>query len=141
MYINMATIAQMNANRVNAQRSTGPKTEEGKAKSSRNRLSHGFLSNTRFLIGEDAEEFFGLLNDFIGEYQPATPTEQVFVEDMAHNRWVSGRAIRIQHDILNHIWEVRGGDELQIVPEVENHLPLFIRYQTTADRAFHRAHT
>ena len=136
----MASIAQINANRANAQRSTGPKTEEGKAKSSRNRLSHGFLSNTRFLFDEDSEEFFALLNDLIGEYQPATPTEQFMVEDMAHNRWVSGRAIRIQHDLLNRNYKNMAG-ELSISPDVDRQLPLFIRYQTTADRAFHKAHT
>ena len=136
----MATMSQINANRANAKRSTGPRTEEGKAKSSRNHLSHGFNSKTHFLAEEDPEEFFALLNDFIGEYQPATPTEQALVEDMAHNRWVSGRAIRIQHDLLNQMYTTQGGF-LAIVSDVQRHLPLFIRYQTTADRAFHKAHT
>ncbi len=40
----MATKAQIIANQSNAQKSTGPTTEAGKAKSSRNRLSYGFAS-------------------------------------------------------------------------------------------------
>ena len=73
----MATQAQVDANQANARKSTGPKTEEGKARSSRNRLSHGFASSTRFVHGEDPAEFNLLLDDLISEHQPATPTEQI----------------------------------------------------------------
>ena len=45
----MATQAQIEANRANAQKSTGPKTEEGKTKSALNHLSHGFTSHTQFI--------------------------------------------------------------------------------------------
>ena len=53
----MATIRQINANRANAQKSTGPRTEEGKAASSRNRLSHGFAASATIMPGENPEEF------------------------------------------------------------------------------------
>jgi len=74
----MSTERQIAANKANAQKSTGPKTDEGKARSCLNHLSHGFTSNTAQLIpDEDPEEFKALLADLMNEYQPATPTEQI----------------------------------------------------------------
>src|SRR5579862_5660428 len=72
----MATANQIAANRANAQKSTGPRTEEGKAKSCLNHLSHGFASSATVMPGEDPQEFIALHNDLAAEHQPATPTEQ-----------------------------------------------------------------
>src|ERR1700753_938527 len=91
----MATQAQVKANRANSKKSTGPKTEEGKAQSCLNRLSHGFASSARFIEGEDPEQFVQLLEDLTVEYQPATPTEQILVEQMAHQHWIGLRAGRL----------------------------------------------
>jgi len=128
----MATPAQVDANQANSQKSTGPKTEEGKATSSRNRLSHGFASSTRFVKGEDPAEFNLLLDDLISEHQPATPTEQILVEQMAHHHWISMRATRLQDSIVAS-YLMTGLTPVQ--------LGLFIRYQTSAERSFHKAHT
>src|SRR5579862_758133 len=92
----MSTLRQIVANQLNAQKSTGPKTEEGKAKSSMNRLSHGFASAATIMPGEDPDEFKALLDDFATEYQPATATEEVLIEKMAVNQWLSLRAFRLQ---------------------------------------------
>ena len=128
----MATQAQVDANQANSQKSTGPKTPQGKAASSRNRLSHGFASSTRFVQGEDPAEFNLLLDDLISEHQPATPTEQILVEQMAHHHWISMRATRLQDsEIAIHL-------KLGMTP---THLPVFIRYQTAAERSFYKAHT
>jgi len=128
----MATQAQVNANQANSQKSTGPKTEEGKAKSSKNRLSHGFASSTRFVQGEDPAEFNLLLDDLISEHQPATATEQILVEQMAHHHWINLRATRLQAREIE--WHLKlGGTLLK--------LGVFIRYQASAERSFHKAHT
>ena len=127
----MATQAQVDANQANSQKSTGPKTPQGKAASSRNRLSHGFASSTRFVRGEDPAEFNLLLDDLLSEHQPATPTEQILVEQMAHHHWISMRATRLQDsEVAIHL-------KLGMTP---THLPVFIRYQTAAERSFHKAH-
>jgi len=128
----MATQAQVDANQANSQKSTGPNTEEGKAKSSLNRLSHGFASSTRFVKGEDPAVFNLLLDDLISEHQPATPTEQILVEQMAHHHWISLRATRLQdREIEFHL-------QIRMTPV---NLGLFIRYQTSAERSFHKSHT
>ena len=56
------TEAQIKANRENARKSTGPRTAEGKAASSRNRLLHGLRANKHILLDEDPEGFLILLN-------------------------------------------------------------------------------
>ena len=127
----MATQAQINANRANSEKSTGPTTEEGKNNSCLNRLSHGFASSVRFIKGEDREEFKALMTDLIDEHQPATPTEQILLERMAHNQWLGLRAIRIQGDELAR---------MRFFNDVQHNLALLIRYQTTADRAFYKAY-
>jgi hypothetical protein len=68
----MATPNQIAANKANAQKSTGPKTAEGKAASSLNRLSHGFASHATIIPGENPEEFRALVADLMAEHQPAT---------------------------------------------------------------------
>ena len=131
----MATIRQMEANKLNAQKSTGPKTEAGKAASSQNRLVHGFASRNFLLPDEDPAEFAALHEDFVAEYQPATVTEQVLVEKMATNHWLTLRAFCLQGEAFR--------EEAQRTGKVgiPKTLGLLIRYYTTAERAFHRAHT
>ena len=53
----MASKKQIEANRRNAKKSTGPKTEEGKAKSSLNSLKHGLTSQRVWLDEEEEQEF------------------------------------------------------------------------------------
>src|SRR5580693_1169229 len=127
----MSTQRQREANQANAQKSTGPVTPEGKAASSRSRLSHGFFSKTTFLSNEAPEEFWSLLADFMTEHQPATPTEQVLVEKMAQSQWTSLRASSFQTNFLNNV-ATMGADG------AERGIKLFLRYQTTADRTFFR---
>src|SRR5579862_415290 len=130
----MATEKQIEANRLNAQKSTGPTSPEGKAKSSVNRLSWGFASNTTVIPGEDPREFKALTDDLLNEHQPATVTEQVLVEQMAHNRWLELRAFRLQTEAFIS-QKLRCEDS-----SVPKNLALLIRYHSTAERAFHRAH-
>jgi hypothetical protein len=59
----MATLKQFEANRRNAQKSTGPNTPEGKAAVSMNTLRHGLRARTVVLPGENREEFDHLCND------------------------------------------------------------------------------
>jgi hypothetical protein len=130
----MATPAQLAANRANAQKSTGPITPEGKAQSRMNGLTHGFASAQSIIPGEDQEEFLALLSDLRTEYYPVTPTEEILVEKMAQTQWLTQRALNLQGDAFLDLLENK-----QL--GVPKSLGLLIRYYTTADRAFHRAHT
>jgi hypothetical protein len=130
----MATARQMEANRLNAKNSTGPKTPEGKAKSSMNRLTHGFASSSFITPEENGHEFIALLDDLTAEHRPMTPTEQILVEKMAQNHWLTQRALNLQGEAFLAL-SLDG--QSSAVPA---NLGLLIRYHTAAERAFHRAH-
>ena len=83
----MATDRQIAANRRNAQKSTGPKTEAGKAASRNNALTHGFTAQNFALEIEDKPEFNQVRDGFLAEYEPATPTEFALVEQIAVAFW------------------------------------------------------
>ena len=97
----MSTIAQIDANRRNAQHSTGPKTPEGKAASKRNATKHGLLANEAVLAVESMPEFEQLLSAFLDEYHPASPTEEFFVRQMADAQWRLRRHTRIETGVWN----------------------------------------
>ena len=121
--------AKLDANRANAQSSTGPRTQEGKAISSLNNLRHGFNGAFCVLPSENTREFIGLMDDLHAEYKPATPTERLLVMDMVRHYWLLQRALRLQQECFT-----RGLDDVAL----EKQLALYMRYQTTNQRAFHR---
>jgi hypothetical protein len=126
----MSTDAQFRANQQNAQHSTGPKTEEGKAASCMNNFRHGFTGAFTVLPSEDQDEFDHLLCGLRAEHQPTTMTEKLLVDKMAQAHWLSLRAQRLQ--------DITMADDLPLKDQ-ERQFALFLRYQTTNDRAFHRA--
>ena len=121
--------AKLGANRANAQSSTGPRTEEGKAISALNNLRHGFNGVFCVLPSESSKAFIRLVDDLHAEHQPATPTERLLVMDMARHYWLLQRAIRLQEEAFT-----RNLDDEALARQ----LALYMRYQTTNQRAFHR---
>ncbi|HUI56626.1 MAG TPA: hypothetical protein VLY04_16735, partial [Bryobacteraceae bacterium] len=79
--------ARIEANRRNAQKSTGPRTPAGKAASSRNRLLHGLRANKHILLDEDPAEFLILLHDHLDRFQPVGPAEEDLVLRIAADQW------------------------------------------------------
>jgi hypothetical protein len=97
MYPTMASQSQIDANRANAQSSTGPKTEEGKAASSKNARRHGLLSTSCFYYSdEEQDDYEQLERDLRAECQPETEAEnQTFVR-YAFNTYQLIRAQRFE---------------------------------------------
>ncbi len=79
----MATASQINANRQNAKKSTGPRTPQGKTISSRNSLLHGMTSGKFLPPDSDPDEFLHLLDQFRGRFQPFDEVEDALVERLA----------------------------------------------------------
>ena len=90
------------ANRLNAQKSTGPRTPEGKQAVRLNALKHGLSARTIVLPGEDAAEFQQLCDDLEVRWQPHDRTEQYFVEKMAIAQWQQARGYRREVWIVTH---------------------------------------
>ena len=90
----MTTFDQIRANQQNAQKSTGPRTEEGKAKVSQNRRTHGLTGGHVILPDESLEDYELLELHLIRAHQPANETERFLVEQAAELEWKLIRAAK-----------------------------------------------
>ena len=92
----MATDKQVAANRLNASKSTGPKSALGKRRSRLNALRHGLTAETVITIFENAKEYRRLETDLVAEYSPRTPLEKQLVIRLASLVWRVRRAAAIE---------------------------------------------
>jgi hypothetical protein len=76
------TPAQWAARQAAARQATGPRTDDGKARASKNALLHGLCSLAPVLPGEDPAEFEQMLNQYLKEMEPGNPDERRMVYDM-----------------------------------------------------------
>src|SRR5579872_4775180 len=88
-------------NRANSEHSTGPRTEEGKARSSQNALRHGLLSRTPVLPSEDRAAYEQHCRRFVDEYRPATPTETQLTQELADTAWRLNRIPALEAELLH----------------------------------------
>src|SRR5258707_7381656 len=91
----MSTDRQIEANRLNAQHSTGPRTPQGRAAVRLNGLKHGLRAETIVVPGEDPAEFEALLEAYRAERQPA-PTDEFLVRQLAMADWRLLRLHRVE---------------------------------------------
>ncbi len=120
--------AQLAANRQNSQLSCGPRSSVGKETVSVNAFRHGLTGRFKLMPYESEHEYQELLDGLREEHRPSTPTERLLVDRMAQHHWLSQRALYLQGFCFN---EVGGCDS-------DAHLALYLRYQTTHERAFHK---
>jgi hypothetical protein len=92
----MASVAQIQANRSNAQKSTGPRTAEGKERASRNALKHGLLAREVVIQGEDPAEFELFREGMLEELAPAGTVETMLAQRVVGLSWRLRRAERLQ---------------------------------------------
>ena len=144
----MSSQRQIDANRRNAQHSTGPRTPEGRAAVSLNALRHGLSAETSVLPGEDPGEFQQLLDAFFDEHQPAGPTETLLVEQMAICAWRLRRMRSLETGLFNVRMSQLPRDENDLDPcsraflydtSGSRSMEALSRYETRIERAFYRA--
>src|SRR5512146_2096079 len=80
----MTSAAQVQANRLNAQKSTGPRTPEGKAAVARNAVKHGLLAQAAVLREEDRDRYTRYHEKMVDEVQPEGLQETELVERIVH---------------------------------------------------------
>jgi hypothetical protein len=83
----MATQAQITANRLNALKSKGPVTPEGKQAVRFNALTTGIHATQVIITGESSEEFDAYAQALRDTWNPADLVESAFVDRLIHNSW------------------------------------------------------
>ena len=98
------------ANRANAQHSTGPRTEQGKANSSHNALIHGLLAadavNFHLADPNDRAQFDQLVDQMQRLYQPVGLMEELMVQKIAIAAWRLKKALRFEAQTSFEIWRI-----------------------------------
>src|ERR1700737_1801333 len=103
----MATEAQTEANRENSQRSTGPKSADGKARSSRNAILHGLRSRRTLVPGEDGQGFLEFALTWTDELEPVGAVETFYAEEAISLAWRMRRFTRIEGGLFELLEELR----------------------------------
>src|SRR5437879_7700072 len=98
----MPTEAQINANRLNAQKSTGPTSPEGKARSAMNALKSGIDAWSHIIPGEDPAELEALTARFLLHFHPADPNQLALVDTLISAEWIQRRLRRIEAQLWNY---------------------------------------
>lgn len=97
----MASIAQLHANRENAKRSTGPRSEQGRAASGTNAIRTGLRSARLIVDGEDPEEFAALCADLDSALRPVGAVEAALAERIALALWRQRRLVTAETSAIN----------------------------------------
>ncbi len=129
--------ARLAANRANAQHSTGPKTDEGKAKIARNALKHGLDSKEIFIAPGEQERFDQFKTDLAAEINPEGALEQDLFNQLLHAAW-NLRRIRL-HETEVH----ERASALMVNPFLDDKfsaaLDRLAKHQVRIERSYHRA--
>jgi hypothetical protein len=91
-----ASLAQIEANRVNAQLSTGPKSEEGKRASSTNAIKSGLTSAKLYIRADEQAEFDELLQLLTDQLQPGGIMQCQYFDLILHASWNIRRCMALE---------------------------------------------
>jgi hypothetical protein len=146
----MSSEKQIAANRLNAQKSTGPKTPEGRAAVRLNGVKHGLFAQTLVLPGESESDFTALLESYEAEHAPATPTEEDLVVQAAMAMWRLRRLYHAEAAFLAR--ERKSQAEWHSKTKLDDHtltgmainsnkdtVSTFRRQEAALERTYHRA--
>lgn len=139
----MPTQKQLRANRLNAEKCTGPCSVEGKARSARNALKSGIWAESEILPWEDPAERAALRDEYHAHHQPCTPEERCMVDNLVHGEFLSRRFRRSESKIVAAKLPI-GADltDAAVVgkacAEAGPELARLQRRMDAANRAFHR---
>jgi hypothetical protein len=141
---------KLEANRRNAQLSTGPRTEQGKSWSRLNSTTHGILASALLITegegAEDLAEFDELLGNLYQALEPVGALEEMLVEKIAVHWWKQRRALQCEAGLIRRAFASKPKDFDEIVnterEAVTDHhcLPLgaeldrILRYETANQR-------
>jgi hypothetical protein len=150
----MPSDKQIQAARANGAKSRGPKTPEGKQRSSLNAVKHGLTARTLVLDNESAADFDELCRQYLEEFQPAGRLETDLVQQMVSALWRQRRLWSIETALIDMEMDRREVEDDEIYekcdPEARRAmafkdlagggaLGLVNRYETRLRRMYDRA--
>jgi len=97
----MASQAQILANRRNAQKSTGPRTAEGKAAVAKNATKHGLFARMDVVISENQADFDAFRENMLKELAPVGTMESFLAARIVSLTWRLQRAERMQNELID----------------------------------------
>ena len=128
----MATAAQITANRINAQASTGPTTQEGIDATKHNATQHGLSGNQIVIKGENPAGYDQLRAGLRLHYAPANVAESLMVDQLAQSWWRLDRARRIEAQLHNELGELAIFTDEKAMKKYVN----FTRHRNAVERAW-----
>jgi hypothetical protein len=117
----------------NTNNSTGPRTPEGKARSSRNALKHGLTARELIIAPGDEAAFAEFLAGFEQDLQPQGILEQTIFNQIVHSAWNLRRLRILETELIED-----GEDPLLNIYKVER-VERMARYAARAERTLHRS--
>ena len=96
----MSSHKQRMANRANAKKSTGPKSEKGKSTSRMNALKHGLTAKINVIADEDPEEFEALAADLLAKFQPSSAFGHELIDHLTSTLWSLRRVPKVRNALL-----------------------------------------
>jgi hypothetical protein len=149
----MASQKQIEANRRNAQRSTGPVTDLGKGVAKFNALKHGMTASTAVLPYEDAASYAELRESFVATYKPANAVESALVETVVNSYWRLLRIRRVETATITlGIRGLKKRHDFSIEPRTDDDMAMAVllndnddtllkveRHQTRIERCYFQA--
>jgi len=145
------SLARIQANRENAQKSTGPKDT---SLTRLNALKHGLLSKETLIEGEDKRALEELGRRLRLELAPQGELENIFVDRIVSSTWRIKRAIRVERNYIEAEYEDCKFDDFSGVKRQDNkawNLVVarelgnsnawlnLIRYETTIEKQIYKA--
>ena len=121
---------QQQANRQNAQHSTGPTTSEGIAAASQNAITYGLRTRRLLIPGENVADYWQLWHNLETEWRPETPTECLFLEQMCTSQWLLARMAASEQRIYAAAMPLPS--EFDLLDRVAKHRARLERSFTTA---------
>ena len=148
----MAAIKQTETHRRNSQKSTGPKSPQGKARASHNSLKHGLTALQVCLPNEDEDAFNQLAAALRDHFQPEDPLAEILVQQIAVSQWRLQRCVRMEVALINFDveLELQYRDESKVANDRHftqllrrsagsANLALLQRYEASLRRSFYKA--
>ena len=116
----MTSFRQIQANRRNARKSTGPTSEEGKQRSRCNAIRHGLTAETVIGALEDAEDYVAFEAAITADYDAQSAVERELILRLASLLWRLHRATAIETGLFeiqaDHVTEARRASQLRPAP-------------------------